>query len=36
MLGAERLLIDGQRALKERLGPRVGTGDAVQLGEIVE
>jgi hypothetical protein len=36
MLGAERLLIYGERALVERFGLRVGADGMVQLGEIVE
>ena len=36
MLGAERLLADGERALVERLGLRVGAGGLIQHGEIVE
>ena len=36
MLGAEHLLADGERALVERLGLRVGAGGAVELGEMVE
>ena len=36
MLGAERLLANGERALVERLGLRVGTGALVQPSEIVE
>jgi hypothetical protein len=36
MLGAERVLIDGQRALEEWLGLRVGAGRIVQRAEIVE
>ena len=36
MLGTERLLADGERALEERLGLGVGAGGLVEHGEIVE
>ena len=36
MLGAQRLLPDGERPLVERLGLRIGARGSVEHGEIVE